>query len=310
MWWCFLLKKRQRCKAHDGYHIWLSWNSLDSFCSNLLELSKAMPISKEEDVCSVVRGDLSSEVAGAQLHLIIGSQFTPPDWLNPAATCWNIHQFAKIVFVCSVEKLCSVIFIVYLLWRNWLEFFKQAQDYLLSVYELQHQLEGVRVDISDVHLARSGLLHVLVQHAVKDDRAGRKFFHYIASVFICRSYLTAKMTLWQWNVVSPHLRTMSKCWGLASRGWKSSSLVCFIDLRAKSTSGSCQISLLWLIFGHRRNSCWPPWWNIFWFMFIEDCHLIIESATKFWTQLLTCPPFPLCILKSKLPPFSFGLLPL
>ena len=76
MYCCFLLKKRHARKAQDGYHM-ARLKFFDLFCSHLLELSKAMPFSQEEDVCSIVRGDLSSEVAGAQLHLIIGSRFTP-----------------------------------------------------------------------------------------------------------------------------------------------------------------------------------------------------------------------------------------
>ena len=47
--------------------------------------------------------------------------------------------------------------------------------YLPSVDELQHLLEGARVDIEDVHLPRPGLLHVLVQHAVEDQRPGNLF---------------------------------------------------------------------------------------------------------------------------------------
>ena len=49
--------------------------------------------------------------------------------------------------------------------------------HLSSVDELQHPLEGVRVNINDVHLACLGLLHVLVKHAIKDCRPGGIFHH-------------------------------------------------------------------------------------------------------------------------------------
>ena len=38
--------------------------------SHLLELVKAMPVSEEEDLSSSVRGDIGSELRGAQLDLV------------------------------------------------------------------------------------------------------------------------------------------------------------------------------------------------------------------------------------------------
>ena len=43
-----------------------------------------------------------------------------------------------------------------------------------SVDELQHPLEGLRLDINNVHLAGLGFLHVLVKHAIKDRRPGQQ----------------------------------------------------------------------------------------------------------------------------------------
>ena len=39
-------------------------------CSHLFELSKAVPVGKEEDVSSSVGVDVGAELASAQLHLV------------------------------------------------------------------------------------------------------------------------------------------------------------------------------------------------------------------------------------------------
>ena len=44
--------------------------------SHLLELVKAMPVSEEEDLSSSVRGDIGSELRGAQLYLGVELQIT------------------------------------------------------------------------------------------------------------------------------------------------------------------------------------------------------------------------------------------
>ena len=52
------------------------------------------------------------------------------------------------------------------------------------------------------------------------------------SVSVKKGLEEAKITLWHWNLVSPHLRTMSECLGSERKGWKSSSLFCFISSSA------------------------------------------------------------------------------
>ena len=57
----------------------------------------------------------------------------------------------------------------------------RRSDNLLSIDELQHLLKGIRINIKDVNLPHLGLLHVLVQHAIKDHRPG-DIFCYIVSL--------------------------------------------------------------------------------------------------------------------------------
>ena len=127
-----------------------------------------MPVRQEKDVCSGVRSDFRSELVGAQLHLVVGfasiSQF--------GSKGGHIHQAVKSIFVCSVEKLSTKVFIFYLSRRKVLSISKTGDFHLPCIYKLQHPLEGVRVGIKYVHLAHLGLHHVLVQHAVKDHRPG------------------------------------------------------------------------------------------------------------------------------------------
>ena len=71
-------------------------------------MSKAVPFSQEEDVCSRVRCHLRSELVGAQLHLILQLGSISPK-------CENIYQAVELVLVAGVEELCRVVFISHLL---------------------------------------------------------------------------------------------------------------------------------------------------------------------------------------------------
>ena len=75
---------------------------------HLLEMSKAVPFSQEEDVCSRVRSHLRSKLAGTQLHLMLQLGSISPK-------CENTHQAIELVLVSGVEELCSVVFISHLL---------------------------------------------------------------------------------------------------------------------------------------------------------------------------------------------------
>ena len=71
-------------------------------------MSKVVPFSQEEDVCSRVRVHLRSDLVGAQFHLMLHLGSISPK-------CENTHQAVELVFVAGVEELCSVVFISHLL---------------------------------------------------------------------------------------------------------------------------------------------------------------------------------------------------
>ena len=74
-----------------------------------------MPVGEEQDVSSSVGVDLGAELARAHLHLGVQSYFNQSG-KKSNRKFKNIYQLAKFIFVCSVEKLCSVVSIFKLLW--------------------------------------------------------------------------------------------------------------------------------------------------------------------------------------------------